>query len=119
MSDLKPAFVDLFEAVAHTIHTLSAQELPPIPLSATPEAKQIIAAEVLEKYGRMVSLLRDASRDMSRGLETLKDLALSREPDVERYALAIWSTGAARTPQDAFKAAEGFVQLRNARRSAK
>lgn len=122
MADMKPAFLETFENAHATLQTLAAQDAKGLPKNAAPEAVAFFAQEIWEKHVRMVSLLREANHEIGKGLEIIRDLHLSKEPDVERIAAQIWANAAAQRSglkvEDAFKAAESFVALRNQRRQS-
>ena len=118
MADLKPLFLEVFENAHNTIQAIAAQEVKPLPKTASPDTQTIFYTDLWEKYARMVSMLKEISHEMGKGLHTIQDLTFAKDPDVERLAFSIWMShcGTTRTPQDAFKSAEQFVNFRNQRR---
>lgn len=120
MADMKPAFLETFEDAHATLQTIAAQDAKGLPKNASPEAVSFFAQELWEKHVRLVSILRDVNDELGKGLEVIRDLHLSKEPDVERIAARIWENAAAQRSglkvEDAFKAAETFVGMRNERR---
>jgi hypothetical protein len=119
MSSASPIFIEQFEEVRVRLSALASQHAVPWSKELAPEAARLLGPEQFSMLARTIAEIKDLSVIMGRSLETIKDLQLAKEPDVERLAEKIFvADPRSATPKDAFSKASQFILERNRLRSS-
>ena len=118
----KPMFLEKFEELHGTLAVLAAQhDLRPVPPGATPQAVEMLAAEAYEKNRVLLGEVKQVVHALGEACEVLRDLEMARDPDVEQLARMIFAAGHSARPvkaDQAFAAAQEYIDVRNRRRDA-
>ena len=116
-------YLDEFENLHRTMTTLAAQSsVQPFPDGITEAALLILARDLWEKHERMLGMFKEHAHRFGDMVDTLKDLQLSKEPELETLAREIYAAGNSSRPVDAklaFEMASKFEEVKTQRRAAR